>query len=122
MENTIKRTIAGAAITAAGIGGSIGVSALTAAPAQAKVDSGVYTVRSTNIGITSLPGKAVVRGNTLRFLGPGSTTLRLHPTPRGAYADYGIVRYEFTKRSGQLYSGRIMAGPIQTGAISLRKR
>ncbi|MDJ0454095.1 hypothetical protein [Gordonia amicalis] len=119
MENTIKRTIAGAAITAAGIGGSLGVSALTAAPAQAKVDSGVYTVRSTNLGITSLPGKAVVRSN--RLIIPGAPSLVLHPTPRGAYSDFGIVRYTFTKRSNG-YSGKILTAGIQTGTITLNER
>ncbi|GAA4658949.1 hypothetical protein [Gordonia humi] len=123
MKTALKRTVSTAAIAAAGLAGTVGVGALTAAPAQAKIDSGIYTIRSTNVGITSLPGKAVVRGNVLTtYSGAGTTRLRLHPTPRGAYADQGITRYTFTKRNGRLYSGKIMVGPIQTGTIELRKR
>ena len=40
MSTTIKRAVAGASLAAAGIAGSLGVTALTAAPASAKVDSG----------------------------------------------------------------------------------
>ena len=120
MKLTIKRAVAGAALSSAGLSSALGVSALTAAPAEAKVDSGAYTVQSTNIGITSLPGKAVVRGN--RLIMPGAPALVLHSTPRGAYADFGITRYSFVKRNGNLYSGKIMLGPIQTGTITLRKR
>lgn len=123
MSITIKRAIAGAALAAAGGAGTLGIGALTAAPAQAKVDGGVYTVRTTNVGVTSLPSKAVVRGNVLTTYTPaGTARLRLHPTRYGAYADQGITRYTFTKRNGKLYSGKIMVGPIQTGTIELRKR
>lgn len=119
MKTALKRTVATAAIATAGLAGTLGVGALTAAPAQAKVDSGVYTIRSTNIGIQSLPGKAVVRGN--RLITPNAPALVLHQTRNGAYADYGIVRYTFTKR-GHGYSGKILTAGIQTGTITLRKR
>lgn len=80
MSTTIKRAVAGASLAAAGIAGSLGVTALTAAPASAKVDSGVYTMTTDTLGMKSA-GRAVVRGNKLFISG---AVLHLHQTPRGA--------------------------------------
>ncbi len=117
MPITLKRAIATTALATAGIAGTLGVSALTAAPAQAKVDSGVYKLSSTVVGVTS-HGRAVVRGNTMIMSG---VTLNLHPTRHGAYADYGITRYVFTKR-GNGYTGKAVVGPVVLNTMTLTKR
>lgn len=117
MKTTIKRTVATAAIATAGLAGTLGVGALTAAPAQAKVDSGVYTMTTDTLGMKSA-GRAVVRGNRLFISG---AVLHLHQTPSGAYADFGITRYLFVKK-GQNYVGRTVAGPITVSSVKLIKR
>lgn len=120
MKTALKRTIAGTALASAGLAGTLGVSALTAAPAQAKVDSGTYKLSSTALGVTS-KGKVVVRGNRMTFAGPINTTLHLVPTPRGGYADFGITRYVFTKR-GNEYTGKTVVGPVVLNTMTLTKR
>lgn len=119
MSITLKRVVATTALASAGIAGSLGVGALTAAPAQAKVDSGVYQLSSTAFGVTS-KGKVVVRGNRMTFTGPINTTLHLHQTRDGAYADYGITRYVFTKR-GDGYAGKTVVGPVVLNTMTLTK-
>ena len=120
MKLNLKRTAATAAMAAAGLASTLGVSALTAAPAQAEVDSGVYALSSTAFGVTS-KGKVVVRGNRMTFTGPINTTLHLHQTRDGAYADYGITRYVFTKR-GNGYTGKTVVGPVILNTMKLTKR
>lgn len=117
MKTAIKRTVAGTALSTAGLAGTLGVSALTAAPAQAKVDSGVYTMTTDTLGMKSA-GRAVVRGNKLFISG---TVLHLHQTPRGAYADFGITRYVFVKK-GKNYVGKTVVGPATISSVKLIKR
>lgn len=117
MKTALKRTVATTALAAAGLAGTLGVGALTAAPAQAKVDSGVYTMTTDTLGMRS-SGKAVVRGNKLFISG---AVLHLHQTPRGAYADFGATRYVFVKK-GKNYVGRTVMGPITVSNVKLIKR
>ncbi|MBS4103072.1 MULTISPECIES: hypothetical protein [Mycobacteriales] len=119
MSITFKRAVAGITLSAAGIAGTLGVGAMTAAPAEAKVDSGTYKLSSTAFGVTS-KGKVVVRGNRMTFTGPINTTLHLHQTRDGAYADYGITRYVFTKR-GNGYTGKTVVGPVTLNTMTLTK-
>lgn len=118
MNTAIKRTVATAAMAAAGLAGTLGVSALTAAPAQAKVESGRYTIVTDTFGMKS-SGPAYVRGSQLII--PGAPSLHLHQTPRGAYADFGATRYIFVKK-GKNYVGKTVMGPITISGVKLIKR
>ncbi|WP_341257812.1 hypothetical protein [Gordonia malaquae] len=117
MKTALKRTVATTALAAAGLAGSVGVGAMTAAPAQAKVESGRYTMTTDTFGMRS-SGPAVVRGNKLTVSG---TTLHLHQTRNGAYADFGATRYVFVKK-GKNYYGRTVMGPLTISSVKLIKR
>lgn len=117
MKTALKRTVATAAIATAGLAGTLGVGALTAAPASAKVESGRYTMTTDTLGMKSA-GRAVVRGNKLFISG---AVLHLHQTPRGAYADFGATRYIFVKK-GKNYVGRTIMGPLTISSVKLIKR
>ena len=117
MKLNIKRAVASTALASAAFAGSAGVGAMTAAPASAKVDSGVYTMTTDTLGMKSA-GRAVVRGNKLFISG---AVLHLHQTPRGAYADFGATRYIFVKK-GKNYVGRTVMGPLTISNVKLIKR
>ncbi|GEE00378.1 hypothetical protein nbrc107696_08240 [Gordonia spumicola] len=117
MSITLKRAVAGAALAAAGLAGTLGVGALTAAPAEAKVESGRYTMTTDTFGMKS-SGRAVVRGNKLFVSG---ATLHLHQTRNGAYADFGVNRYIFVKK-GENYVGKVVMGPVTISGVKLIKR
>ncbi|MFT3715642.1 MAG: hypothetical protein QM774_06765 [Gordonia sp. (in: high G+C Gram-positive bacteria)] len=107
-----------AAVTLATVG-----TAVVAAPAEARVDAGRYTILYTHSQVrpslilpmrTPAPnsrGRAVVRGRTLSItqhspLGPGTTQYRITPTAHGGVASDGCSRITLTRNSFG-YRGRL---------------
>lgn len=116
------RTLAGVALTATTLVGSLGLSALVAAPASADVPAGRYSLTTDVFGVKAT-GAAYIRGNKMILKVPtGDQALTLHKTRNGGFVDSGPTRYTFTHRGGKLYTGKAMFGPIQLGSTRLVQR
>lgn len=128
---TLKRTVAGAAITVSALAGTLGISVATGAgEASAAVDSGRY-IWTTTKTLTGARGAypVTIRGNVLTVDLPGtiigaSKHARLHSTRSGAWMDYGGNRYTFS-RKGNRYVGQELLLTIDgavVGTTSLTPR
>ena len=115
--NRIRKAATALAVGTVAVTGT----AITAPEASAAVPSGQYTLRTTTIGITSVPSKATIRGNTLVMTTPVRQVHRLHPTRSGAWFQSGAVRYTLVKR-GKSLSGPATVGPVTIGDVRMMPR
>lgn len=110
------------AATALAIGAvAVTGTAIAAPEASAAVPSGNFTLRTTTVGIVSVPSNATIRGNTLTVTTPVRQVYRLHPTRSGAWFQTGSVKYTLVKR-GKSLSGPATVGPVTIGDVRMTPR